>query len=349
MTSLKRAFILFALALAGCAPAVQGQDGDLKSTTTTNTKASFVLVGTHPQAAQQPTAQGKTLETLFAWNGKLYAGYGDYANNTGPIAVTPFDPSTNSFTKLWVSDTEAIFTYLPFGQELVAPAIDPRISADYAAGPTWADTSGLGFDHVFAMASYTGTDLWAVGEKQAQCTAMRSLDGGQTWTTALVINHHADKSDCRFFFAAVYQGKLWLQAWDGTYPHGSSQVFDGTSWSSGPDLIPGQYDIGWHPTEFAGKLVYNNTHEGVAYGNPTLLAFDGTSVTTPQSDCVDFTVGGGALYCLSSQGFVSRTTDLASWTRVGNAPNGSRSVGFLNGMLYVGTAKSELYRWTHSF
>jgi hypothetical protein len=37
----------------------------------------FELVGTHPQASQQPTVRGRTLSFLKHWNGAIYAGYGD--------------------------------------------------------------------------------------------------------------------------------------------------------------------------------------------------------------------------------------------------------------------------------
>lgn len=57
----------------------------------------FSLVGTHPQAGQQPTTQGKTIMALHAWNGKIYAGYGDVTANTGPIAITPYNPATGMF------------------------------------------------------------------------------------------------------------------------------------------------------------------------------------------------------------------------------------------------------------
>ena len=54
----------------------------------------FVLVGTHPDAVQQPSGSYcRHLRKLAGYDGKLYAGYGDeaYNNNegSGPIALTP--------------------------------------------------------------------------------------------------------------------------------------------------------------------------------------------------------------------------------------------------------------------
>ena len=59
--------------------------------------SQFALVGTHPQASQQPTVRGRTLNFLKHWNGAIYAGYGDYGTNTGPVAITPFSLSSNQF------------------------------------------------------------------------------------------------------------------------------------------------------------------------------------------------------------------------------------------------------------
>lgn len=72
-------------------------------------------LGLHPQAAAQPTATGRALRTLCPWRGRLYIGYGDYQANTGPIAVTAWDPARNAFVTVHTSDTEAI----PFAGRLV--------------------------------------------------------------------------------------------------------------------------------------------------------------------------------------------------------------------------------------
>src|SRR5688572_11387418 len=67
------------------------------SQTVIATAGSFSHVGVHPDAAAQPTSTGKVLATLKGFNGKIYAGFGDYGSNTGPIGIRPFDPLTNTF------------------------------------------------------------------------------------------------------------------------------------------------------------------------------------------------------------------------------------------------------------
>lgn len=46
--------------------------------------AQWLLLGTHPQAASQPTAIGQRILDLELLKGRLYAGFGDYGANTGP-------------------------------------------------------------------------------------------------------------------------------------------------------------------------------------------------------------------------------------------------------------------------
>ena len=96
--------------------------------------SQFELVGTHPQASQQPTVRGRTLNFLKHWNGAIYAGYGDGTANTGPIAITPFALSTNQFAAqpALVANTEELRVFRALNGNLYAPAIDPvdRIRPD---------------------------------------------------------------------------------------------------------------------------------------------------------------------------------------------------------------------------
>src|SRR5882757_8768424 len=57
------------------------------------------LLGVHAQAAAQPTKTGNALITLCPWHSRLYVGYGDYQENTGPIDVTAWDPAKHSFVR----------------------------------------------------------------------------------------------------------------------------------------------------------------------------------------------------------------------------------------------------------
>ena len=73
------------------------------------------LVASRPQIpgiAEQPTERGQVLGVLAAFDGRLHLGYGDYSDNTGPIAMFAWDPmpasGPASFVDLGVLPTEVI-------------------------------------------------------------------------------------------------------------------------------------------------------------------------------------------------------------------------------------------------
>src|SRR5947209_35044 len=118
-------------------PAAAAKGG--KIATVSGGSGHFVLLGTHPQAAQQATAMGRTIQTLVGWNGQIYSGYGDYGANTGPIAITPFDPAAGTFAStpdLTHDLTEQIDISRNICGRLYAPSIDPKggVSTDFAVG-----------------------------------------------------------------------------------------------------------------------------------------------------------------------------------------------------------------------
>jgi calcineurin-like phosphoesterase family protein len=320
---------------------VSSAGGSFTDRFTIGVAADFELLGVNPRAAAQPTAVGRTLHTLVGWRGQLYVGYGDWNNNTGPIWVTSWDPTVGAFRDHWLSETEAIYTYRAIGERLYAPAIDPHNQPIYyAAGAPWSDQPGFNLVHIFDIATFTGSDLWIAGAHiEGFAVALRSLDGGATWTEM-----RRAPGFSRFYFPGVYQGKLYLQGANGLTPAPSSLVFDGATWSDGPSLLPTPPATGWHPVEFAGRLIYRAYQLLQGAAGP-LLVFDGQQVTSPLPFGIyDFTVSGSTLFVLTTSGAVLRTRDLLSWTPVAVAPPEARSVGTLNGRLYVGTADSRLYR-----
>jgi hypothetical protein len=306
--------------------------------------ADFVPVGQHPGAAAQPTPVGRMVATLFAWKGRLYAGYGDINANTGPIAVSPYDPGLARFVLEWVADTEAIYLFRAVEGRLFAPAIDPKNRADFSVGFPWRDQRPVDAYHVFDVATLTGTDLWLVGSRGLDAVAWRSFDGVR-WEESLRIRTRSGSPDqlARFYFAGVFDGRLYVQARESPGgPQPMSQVFDGAAWREAPSLLSDKDDLGWRPVSFAGKLVYQST--APVWGVSRLLAFDGAKVVSVIGEIYDFAVDGRRLFVLGADGAVRRTSDLASWTRLATAPVESRSLGALGGWLYVGTTDAELLR-----
>jgi len=308
---------------------------------------TWKLLGAHAQAAAQPTATGRALVTLCPWRGKLYVGYGDYQRNTGPIDVTAWDPARGSFTHVHTSDTEAIYNYRAIGSSLYAPATDRRAGADYAVGEPWRDVQPVTSAHAYDMATLDGSDLWLVGSAEGDdylATAWRSSDGGAHWAVA-----HQPGWNGRYYFAAVYHHQLYIESWS-QEPIGPSEVFDGTSWHAGPELLP-EGGHGARPVVFRDRLVYTSkqtfeTEHRVLAATPNkLIGFDGTAAAVVfDHELLDFFADEQQVLVLDTDGFVWRTTDLAHWTRMVAAGDlHPRSLAVLDGVLYVGTSDAKLY------
>jgi hypothetical protein len=303
-------------------------------------KPGFAKVATHAWAAAQRTSTGNALVDLEVFEGKVYAGYGDYGANTGPITVAGFDPAAGAFGAEFTSDTEAIYNLREVGGRLVAPATDPRTRADFAESGPWADARPLGATHVFDTVSLDGSDLWMVGSKGYDAVAWRSVDGGATWQTALVAPPVASGTYARFYFAAVLTGKLYVHGVDSNgVSHPTSKVFDGSGWSDGPSIVGGA--IGWRPVPYAGGVLFH----GFGHGRTSsVYFFDGTT-SRPVGYGYDFEVVGDTVYLLDSSGSVTKSSNLSRWQRVAAGPVGSRSLAVDNGTIYIGTATSELWSY----
>lgn len=300
--------------------------------------ATFAEVAAHPWAQAQPTSTGRQLLDLQAFEGRIYAGYGDYSANTGPITIASFTPGEVSFAAEAVSDTEAIYNYRPVNGQLLAPATDPKIAADFAAGGPWTDRAVVGAWHAFDMATLTGSDLWLVGSHGLDAVAWHSLDGGETWVESLRVPPAMGGGYARFYFAGVLGDRLYVQAHDAnTGAQPSSMVFDGLAWTAGPALVSGS-EPGWRPVEFNGSLVFHTWGHGFA---AAIKKFDGRR-TTSISTGYDLTVADGNVYVLGHDGSVRKSADLRRWKTVAQAPASGRSLEVLDGTLYVGTANGEL-------
>ncbi len=306
----------------------------------------FELVGTHPQASQQPTGRGRTLNSLKLWNGAIYAGYGDYDANTGPIAITPFALPTNRFAAqpaFW-ADSEELQVFRSLNGNLYPPSIDPRIADDYSetppAGP-WAGRNVVDALHVYDMATRTGGELWMVGSSGNNAVAWRSLDGGVTWSIALTVPPRNSGEFARFYFAGVHQNALYVQAVDnGGGKHPTSKGFDGGGWSDGPDLLP-QGGYGYDTEHLDGQLLYLTRQSSPS----SLLSFDGAEVTNSGQVFYNYSVDGDTVYGLGENGQIRKTTDLTSWIELAPAAlPAARSIVVIDGVIYVGTTDSRIYR-----
>ena len=304
--------------------------------------AEFAEIGTVPGAASQPTTTGRRIASLQEWNGKVYAGYGDWGANTGPIEVASTTTTGSGFAAEYVLDTEAVEVIRPIGDRLVIPHTDPRSGAsDFAFGTPWDQRSGLGATHVFDATTLTGDDLWFVGSRGNQAIAWRSTDDGSSWTDALVVDPTDPTSFARFQWVAVVGGRLYVQPWTGSSGNDNrSYVFDGTTWSRGKPLLD-RYQSGRRPTAFNGSTIYATSDVGWA---GSLRSFDGRRVITVRENIVDFAVAGGRAFALGADDVIVVSTDLKSWTPVARAPAGGVSLASSGNQLWVGTESSSVWR-----
>lgn len=324
---------------------------------------AFVPVGVHPDAAAQPTATGRIIATLKPWQGRLWAGFGDYTANTGPIGIRAFDPLTQTFSAIsFQSGTEATYLYREIGGALYAPHIDPvagessgGFARAFAAAPdTWRDTMPVTAVHLYDTFTLDGTDRWLVGSRGNDATAWRSLDGA-AWVNVpeIAVPPTAPATFTRFYFGIVRSGQVHVQAASSS----RSKVFDGTNWSDGPDLLPGAA-YGWHVEDFAGRSVYQGSHAGIGFSR--LIGFDGLVAAELGVLAYDYAIADGNLWALvvrftpvpgtSGGGTwaldgVYQTADLCTWTRVASAPPELRSIAIDGGRMHAGALDAALFEY----
>lgn len=337
--------------------------------------AAFEKIATYPPAAAQLTAVGRVLATLQPFQGRLYIGYGDYSVNTGPIEIGAFDPTTSSFRKEFLADTEAIWGYRVIGDQLYAPHIDPRpgeggLQYEYSVGPPWReDQIGVSQGGVlnYDIAAVGGTRYLA-GEDYTtgNATVWESpIDGGRDggWTVSLskpsrqlypdggaIVPDSGvlGAEDARFHFIAVLGPALLVQAVDYTGGVQPDAWYHSGGWGPYPAILPEGRSTGSPPTAFKGQVAfpqYFRIAPGQQLTRGTLFASDGrlTRNAAPW-EVRTIAASDTTLYAVSVDGNVYRTTDLSTWTLVAPGPVGAFSIAAMGGVLYVGTADSELWR-----
>ena len=335
--------------------------------------ATFGVLATHPDAAAQPTVTGRTLSTLKVFNNKIYVGYGDYNANTGPIQIRAYDFSTAAFTPSMLSMlTEHVLLFREIGGKLYSPIIDTSAGGGggtgYAVGTpsganeTWQNLLPVGGIHMFDINSLDGTSLMMTGAVTAPTyapTAWYSPDG-TSWSTSHTETPPADHFG-RYYGLGKYQGKLWTEArYAGLTAANStsrinppySNVWDGTSWSQGPQLLPGDAQTVWRPEEFAGQMVYLTLHNG--FQTSRMFKFNGTAASQAYVDPTvgatslfrDYAVAGDYLYGLLADGRLLQTRDLTTWSVFDTAPANSRSLTVFDGNLYIGTENAQILTYS---
>lgn len=332
------------------------------------------LLGRIEPAHAQPTAEGRQLATLQVFGRRLYAGYGDYTADTGPIAIAAIDLDTGAIGPTLLSyASEAVLIFRQLGGELFAPDIDPRRTqmGGFARGVAgaavdqWTDEKVVRATHIFDAATFDGRDLWLFGSLGSNAVAWRSVDRGRTWTEALTVSPRWPGAFARFYSAVTLRGLLYAQAVD--FPggaHRESRVFDGERWTDGPRLLPpdmSDHDVfPWRAQLLGAEAIYLDQHAATSHRPVRLYRFDGRQARVafgpadrrrtagPEHLVVDAVVEGETAFVLNRLQEVWSSSDLAEWRRraVFDAGAGERatSIAVSGGDLYVGTDQSRVYR-----
>lgn len=298
---------------------------------------SFSLLGTHPEAAAQPTTRGKRISELLAYNGKLYPSYGDATENKGPVSIDIFDLASNSFSgNLLTMQTENLsqFKRLSDGTFYTLTGDPIPLTGNIASSSdsaTWTLSNPITARHLFDIERFGG-DLFLAGAQGNAGFVLRSNDNGVSWQPSLS-QTSPYTTNVRFNWIIPFQGKLYTQA--GT-PGAPLQTFDGTAWSS--SASPEISYRGKIPVVFANKIVSHV--DGMS-------AFDGSSlskVTSFTGWVQDMEVSGDYLYVLrGNDNSLTRTKDLMNWEELGAAPLGAQSIAIYNDKIYIGGSDARLY------
>ncbi len=324
---------------------------------------SFTLLGTHPQAAAQTTDTGKTINNLQVFNSKLFAAYGDYQANTGPIDINPFDLSSGTFDGSVLSvPSESLGNWKVINNKLYTTTIDATCSGScpsgYAVGDNasnWSIHTPFNAEHVFDIESLNGTDLWMFGGSTETAYAWRSTDGGDNWSVAQTNNRNPGSGDDseRYYWGKALDGKMYMQA--DVYGQGAdTQIYDGASWSTGTSeniCTNGTSARGPNPMVFDGKIICSDGNRLQSYDGDN---YNDEEVTDLYDNygcdyILDMESSGEFLNVLcnnsSSEKIILRTKNLTSWQTISGLPSTTSSITVdqATNKLYVGTADSKLY------
>lgn len=323
--------------------------------------AGWTLLGVHPQAAAQPTSLGRRIIELEIFENALYAGFGDYNANTGPISINPFDLDSRMFLGVRHNAyTHQIAVYRPAPWGLVAPNIDPLQDVpldplDPNGGFSWTDNGGLTWNqspigpsyHVYDVAMQSSSGQWAVGAAagggNGAPTVWRRVGAGP-WQVSFQGDNDPALGNDRYYWIAVVGGVPHIQA------RGSSTVkplrfFDSTSgaWRSLPGGVSELHASG-NPQhlQVLGTQIVSASGSGLRILDTENGAF--RAVQMPDGlPVLDLDVRGSELFTLT-RGAVFRSEDGAvTFQRVVtvDAP-APTSLAVSADTIYVGTAASQL-------
>jgi hypothetical protein len=323
------------------------------------------LLGVHPGAAAQPTAWGRRLQELAVFDGRVFAGYGDWGANTGPLAVDAWDIAMGDWVHEATLVTESTWVLRVLGDRLVAPFIDPAgnhgdLAVRAAGSATWTThvlgEGTAGSLHCFDAATLDGTDLWVVGARRPgrDAAVWRSPSGlGGDWVVADVVAS-VDSHWMRLVTLVEHEGRLLTSGYSvdetNTATAFSGRAGDLDGWADAPDYTfdvgAGVHRVGHDPAVFDGGVVRTRSWPSPAANTPyELVWFDGATITVGPELAYALAVDErGWLWYLDQTGALCVRTSRAGASAVMAAgPPGASCLAVAGDRVYVGTEASELW------
>jgi hypothetical protein len=316
------------------------------------------------------TSDGRIIQTLKEWNGRIYLGYGDYdANQPSEVEVLSWNTGTGAYaTSLGQFYSHCNASLREVDGELWMPAIDvPSTTHGYYG----VVDASHGYTEVNASTAVTQIHLYdaiAFDGKVFLCGAAPtgtaytdasdakvwySSDGGSTWNVGLTVAATANGVAYRFYGMFVLGSTIYAAGGETATPtlEMRSSATGTSSWSS-----PG-HTMGW-----AAFRQFINVTGAVLY----VLGGSGNAYTT-QNNVYRYTGSANASYagfqaydlCLGADGLPYVLRDVSSVRKlyVGNAagtswsdtgitsiPSNAVSVCVTADAVYVGTTDSHVHR-----
>jgi len=324
-----------------------------------------------PGVSRQPTERGRSIGSLQAFGPRVHLGYGDYSDNTGPIASVSYSVTNEAFDVGQELPTEEILDYAVHDRFLFAADLDPRGHEAWGSVFRMADwTSGWramppveGAVHTFAMAEFEGRLFAGTGSVNAEPAMLVSTsDQGTTWH----VEHQTESPEdgfSRYTHLAATPSQLFLSGRVHTEPgvpfaylHANGRFRPVQGLPEEGFLIPLSLGTDLVVLHFSGDRgkggVHLSTYEVV---DDSLVPNDdglpeGTRVvnfsTEKRSDA------GDRLWLLGENGeagyAVYSAERLGEWTLVAELPelaDGDRpsALGYLDNSLYLGSAAGGFY------
>jgi hypothetical protein len=146
--------------------------------------------GSVPLVMDQPSDRGKSIGALASFGSRVFLGYGDYSNNTGPIVSLSYSLSDAEFHFGSELSTEEVLEFQHHSGYLFAADLDPRghealgsvFRLEYE-NAEWRKMSDIeGAVHTFAMTEFGGRLFATSGSVLADAARVVSSDNaGETW------------------------------------------------------------------------------------------------------------------------------------------------------------------------